>query len=273
MIITVDTGGTKTLIAGRTGNNFSHARHRFPTPKDTGQYITLLVKTIQEQFDVTAIEAITVAVPGLVKNDHVVYCPNIDPSWNNFALVSELKKSLNINVPILLQNDANMAGLGEAHALKHPPKTCLYITISTGIGLSATQHGELFSGLQLSEGGHMLLEYDGILREWESFASGRAIYETYGKYARDIHDEAVWQQIVDKISRGFLVFIPLLEPDTVIIGGSIGTYFDRYSHILKKVLDQKIPSNIPRPEIIQAKHPEEAVIYGCYHYARQQLAH
>jgi predicted NBD/HSP70 family sugar kinase len=273
MIITVDTGGTKTLIAGRTGNNFGHARHRFATPKDTNEYISLLAKTFTEQFETDNVEAIAIAVPGLIKGERVVYCPNIDPSWNNFALVASLRKKLSSSVPIFLQNDANMAGLGETHSLAHSPKTSLYVTISTGIGISATQNGRLFNGLQLSEGGHMLLEYDGILREWESFASGRAIYTTYGKYARDIHDEATWQQIVDKISRGFLVFIPLLEPDTIIIGGSIGTYFDRYGQTLKKVLDQKLPPNIPHPEIVQAKHPEEAVIYGCYHYAKQQLSH
>lgn len=272
MIITVDTGGTKTLIAGRRGTNFGHTRHRFPTPKHPSDYIQLLVRTIRTQFDISEVEALSIAVPGLVKNDHVVYCPNIDPSWNNFALVSALKKELGIQVPVFLQNDANMAGLGETHSLTRSSKTCLYVTISTGIGLSATHNGALFEGLQLSEGGHMLLEYDGILREWESFASGRAIYTTYGKYARDIHDEATWQQIVDKISRGFLVFIPLLEPDTIIIGGSIGTYFDRYSTTLIRLLDQKLPPNIPRSTITQAAHPEEAVIYGCYHYARQQLS-
>lgn len=272
MIITVDTGGTKTLVASRSAQGFGHTRYRFPTPKKTDDYIKVLSSTISEHYDLTKVQAISIAVPGLVKDEHVVFCPNIDPSWKDFALVATLRSRLSTKAPIFLQNDSNMAGLGETHALPHKPQRCVYITISTGIGLSMTQNGVLAPGLQLTEGAHMMLEYDGALRQWEHFASGRAIYETYGKYARDIKDRAVWEQIVDKLSRGFLVFVPLLEPDTIIIGGSIGTYFERYHTILDTVLDQKLVSYLPRPKIIQAKHPEEAVIYGCYHYASQQLA-
>lgn len=115
----------------------------------------------------------------------------------------------------------------------------------------------------------MLLEYDGILREWEHFASGRAIYETYGRYAHDITDKHVWQAITDKISRGFFVLLPIFQPDAVIIGGSIGSYFERFGKTLELVIDERLPAYIRRPKLIKAAHPEEAVIYGCNIYAKQ----
>jgi len=41
----------------------------------------------------------------------------------------------------------------------------------------------------------MLLEYRGKRRTWESFASGKAIYERYSMQAHDITDPAAWQSI------------------------------------------------------------------------------
>ncbi len=66
--------------------------------------------------------------------------------------------------------------------------------------------------------------------------------------------------------------LPVVMPDVVIIGGSIGTYFDRYAPYLKKYLEEQLPEEVPLPVIRQAKYPEEAVVYGCYYYGIQRLA-
>lgn len=117
----------------------------------------------------------------------------------------------------------------------------------------------------------MMIEFDGRVRSWESFASGRAIHDTYAKYAYEITNKKIWDKIAVNINRGLLSLVPSLEPDVVVIGGSIGTHFDRYNKTLMKLLDETLPVHIKRPKIVQAKHPEEAVIYGCYYYALQQI--
>jgi glucokinase len=152
------------------------------------------------------------------------------------------------------------------------PLSSLYVTISTGIGTGITTNGVIDPGLRLSEGGRMLVEFDGMVHEWDSFASGQAIHKAYGQYAKDIHSKHIWDQIADRISRGFLAAIPLLQPEVVIIGGSIGTYFDQYAPKLEAILREHLPSHIPYPQFLPAKHPEQAVIYGCYYYAIDTLA-
>lgn len=117
----------------------------------------------------------------------------------------------------------------------------------------------------------MLVEYGGGIKEWESFASGRAIVEIYGRYARDINDKPTWDEIADRISRGLLAAIPLLQTEVIIIGGSIGTYFNRYAKSLESILVKNLPPHIPCPTILEAQHPEEAVIYGCYYHAIDSL--
>ena len=272
MLIAVDTGGTKTLVTqfgtdGKIGEVI-----RFPTPSDQNEYISLLCDTIKKNYSGQVIDAIVVALPGIIKNGVAVWCNNL--GWKNFDAHRALTNALHgsIETTIFVENDANLAGLAETRALNPLPVSSLYVTISTGIGTGVITNGLIDPGLRYSEGGRSLVEFEGKVREWESFASGKSIHETYGKYARDITDPEIWREIADKISRGFLAIIPFIQPDTIIIGGSIGAYFDRFSKPLEAILQEKLPPHIPCPLLLAANHPEEAVVYGCYYYALDQLA-
>ncbi|MEP7205172.1 MAG: ROK family protein [Candidatus Saccharibacteria bacterium] len=268
MLITVDTGGTKTLVASFTQDGVVGEQIKFPTPKKSADYVALLRKTLIETYDGQPVEAIVIALPGIIRNGIAIWCNNL--KWKNFDVGLALKGVLG-DAPILVENDANLAGLAETRALHTIPSMSLYVTVSTGIGTGITTNGHIDSGLRYSEGGRALVEFDGVVREWESFASGQVIYNVYGKYARDITSKRTWNQIADRISRGFLALVPTLQPDIIIIGGSIGTYFDKYAEQLKNILKEKLPDHIPVPKIVQAQHPEQAVIYGCYYYALDTL--
>ena len=267
MLLAIDTGATKTLVSGFDRKGQPGPEHRFATPRDPDEYIAQLLEIIHEHYGINDLDAIVVAIPGVIRNNIAIWCGNLP--WKNFDIASALKTV--VSCPVWVQNDANLAGLAETRALPTQPAQSLYVTVSTGIGTGIIINGAISEALSASEGGHVMVEYDGKVRLWESFASGAAIKATYGKYARDIHDPKVWKQIADKISRGFLVLIPVLQPDVIIIGGSIGTYFSLYSSTLKRILTEHLPEHIPVPEIRQALHPEEAVIYGCYYYGTAQL--
>ena len=151
------------------------------------------------------------------------------------------------------------------------PLSSLYVTVSTGIGTGITTNGTIDSNFRLSEGGHMVVEYEGNLQMWETFASGKAIHEKFGLYAHDIEDPKIWDDIAERISRGLLIAIPFLQMDMIILGGSIGTYFKKYDKKLIQILKANLEDGTILPKIVQAKHPEQAVIYGCYYYAVDAL--
>ena len=269
MLVVVDTGGTKTLIASFDKNGVLGDQIKFPTPKDAKDYIKLLKSTLIETYDKKSVKAVIIATPGII-DDGVVIWGGGNLQWKNLNIKSELSGILN-NAPIFVENDAKLAGLAETRSLKTIPAQSLYVTISTGIGSGIITNGKINYSLRNSEAGHALIEYDGVVREWESFASGKAIYKTYGKFARDITSKRTWNQIADRISRGFLAVIPILQPDIIIIGGSMGTYFEKFGDQLTNILKEKLPEHIPCPKFIKAKHPELAVIYGCYYYAVDNL--
>jgi glucokinase len=269
MLLAVDTGGTKTLVTAFAHDGTPGEKYRFETPKDPADYLAALIELIHEHFDPKKLDAVVIASPGIVR-DNVVQWGGTNLPWTKFNIVSGLRSFL--VCPVWLENDANLAGLAETRALEEIPAQSLYVTISTGIGSGIIINGQIVPELSASEAGHALVEYDGRVRTWESFASGQAIKKTYNSYARDIHDKKVWAQIADKISRGFLTLIPTLQPDVIIIGGSIGTYFNRYDDELRRQLREHLPDHINLPKIRQAAHPEEAVLYGCYYYGRDKLA-
>ncbi len=264
----IDTGGTKTLIASFDKEGNKNVINRIPTPRNKANYINEITKIIKDSVDQDSIEAISVALPGVIKHNIAEWCPNL--KWESFDVIGALKNKFP-ETEIFIENDANLAGLGEVRSLAQMPATCLYITISTGIGSGIITDGRINPYFRLSEIGHIVVEFDGRIREWESFASGKAILEHYHKLAKDIHKKKIWTDICDRISRGLLTAIPLVQPDLVIIGGSVGIYFSRYEDALNYSVKSALPKKISMPKIVRAQHPDEAVIYGCYHHAIDKL--
>lgn len=269
MIVAVDTGGTKTLITLFSRAGVAGEMIKFPTPKDHNEYISTLKEVLVSRYGGQRVDAVAIALPATIVDGVATWFGNLE--WKNLDIAKELNGVLG-SAPIFVENDANLAGLAETRSRTPMPKSSLYVTISTGIGTGITTNGKIDPGLRLSEGGQMPVEFKAHMQTWESIASGKTIYNTYNKYARDIHDKKTWDEIADRISRGFLAAIPLLQPEIIIIGGSIGTYFKEYSQQLKSILKEQLPGHIRVPKIVSAKHPEEAVIYGCYYYAIDQLA-
>lgn len=268
MIITIDTGGTKTLISSFGHNGHMGESIKFPTPKDPQEYVKTLKETVRSRYAAADVDVIVLALPGIIRDGTAVWCNNL--GWKNFP-AKKLLHDLLPGVPFFIENDANLAGLAETRMIHPTPVSSLYVTISTGIGGGICTNGFIDPGLRQSEIGRALIEYDGKVREWETFASGHAIVKHYKKFAREITSKRTWRKISDRISRGFLAVIPILQPEVIIIGGSVGTYFERYAGYLEAILKDDLPPHIPCPRIVQAQHPEEAVVYGCYYYGRDFL--
>ncbi|TXG76035.1 ROK family protein, partial [Patescibacteria group bacterium] len=151
MLIAVDTGGTKILITSFTNDGKPGDSFRLPTPKDKDEYIGTLTEHIKEHYAKKPIDAIVVGIPGVIRNNVVIWGGSNLP-WQNFDIASKLKAAF--SCPVWIENDANLAGLSEARTLRNTPTSCLYVTISTGIGTGIILDGHIAQGLSASEGGH-----------------------------------------------------------------------------------------------------------------------
>lgn len=272
MILAIDIGGTKTLVALFDEHGSIVQQQRFPTAKDYESFCTELIATIRKDFWRTSIRHIAVAAPGTVDYTQRIITRFGNLPWRDIDIATRLEKAF--KVPVELENDANAGALAAVAALATIPPLAVYVTIGTGIGTSVVFNGKLHPIFAHSEGGHMVLHHKGFQQIWESFAAGSAIRSEYGTYAYEITDAAAWQHIAENIGEGLLAIIPMIQPQIVLIGGGIGTHFDKYEKMLKEYLLSLLPSMIPMPEIQKASNPEEAVIYGCYQLAIQpSVAH
>lgn len=264
MIIAVDIGSQTLIIASLDKTGAITKQMEFLTPVLANDCLGLIQATIAKNFTDKKPSAIVIGVPGVVRHHIVEWCSNLGDDWIGFDFRPELEKIF--KVPVLVENDANLGGLAEAVNITPTPKSLIYLSIGAGIGSGCVIDGKLPSALLDSEAGMMMLEYDGVVQTWENFASGKAISEAYNQLAKNIKNPAIWDAIADRISRGLLMLIPILQPRYIVIGGSIGSVFSQYQQTLNDLIDERLPVNLRRPQILPAKDPKLSVIYGCYQY-------
>ena len=271
MYLGVDIGGSKTLVAVFDVNGVITEQSKFPTPQEYPDFLKALEQALAS-LQTQEFQAATVAVPGQLDREHGVVLRLGNLPWQHEAIQADCERVT--NCPVLIENDAKLAGLSEA-MLHKDAETVLYVTVSTGIGTSVVYQQHLDRATQDSEGGHIMLPFHGKLTKWESFASGKAIYEHFGKKASDIpaSDTRTWRYIAHNLALGLYELIAILEPNLVVIGGSIGTYFDRYGDILNELVQQFATPLVSMPRIVGAERAEEAVVYGCYDLIMQELPH
>lgn len=129
------------------------------------------------------IEGVAVAAPGFIDfhTGIVISAANV-PGWRDLPLKENLEKEL--NVPVVVNNDARMAAYGEwkcgaGRGFSH----MIYLTVSTGIGGGVIIENQLLNGARglSTELGHLTLDPDGPIcscgqkGHLEAFASGQGI--------------------------------------------------------------------------------------------------
>jgi len=265
MYVGIDIGGTKTLIAALTNEGEIHESVKFPTPPDYDEFVNELRDNVAK-LTTKDFRAGAVAAPGFIDRKKGVFERGGNLTWRNVPLQHDVEHIT--HCPMLVENDANLAGLSEAMLLKDKHARVLYITISTGIGGGFIVNQQIDPTMADIEPGQMMLQRGDKIVKWESFASGKAIYERYNQKASDIVDPAIWQAVVKNLTVGFIDLLAITQPDIIVVGGGVGHYLDKYHDMLVAELHKYATPMVPVPPIIKAQRPEEAVVYGCYDLAR-----
>lgn len=270
MYLGIDVGGTKTLVGSLTNEGVITHWHKFPTPEKYADFLPTL-KEVLHSFEAKDFKAIGIAAPGMIDREHGVLKAGGNLKWRNVHLQTDLARMM--HTPVLLENDANAGTVSEAMLLKHDYETVLYIAIGTGIGSGATINCKLTKAFEDMEAGQMLIEHNDKLVKWESFASGKAIFDRFGKKASEIDDAKTWKIISHDLARGLIDLIAVVQPDVIVIGGGIGTHLPKYKKYLLAELKKFETPLTKIPPIRQAQRPEEAVVYGCYDLVKEKYGH
>jgi predicted NBD/HSP70 family sugar kinase len=272
MYVGIDIGGTKTLLAKLSDDGKIIDSRHFPTNRDYRQFLRELDENLR-QLQLDGSFHCCAGIPGLLdRQDGTIQALGNLP-WHDEPIRDDISKLIG-GKPVIIENDARLAGLSEARLVKDKYNDILFVTISTGIGGAFIHDGKIVTALQDTEMGKMPLLHNGEFVHWEEFASGRGVVKRFNKQAHEITDPAVWHMVGENIAYGLGAVCSVLQPQVIILGGSVGAYADKYSPVILDFLAKHLHPVVRQPKaILAAKRPKEAVIYGCYDLAKQTYGH
>jgi len=269
----IDIGGTKTLVAKLSDKGEIVDSRHFPTDHDYQQFLKHLDENLRQLELHSENLRCCVGVPGLLDRDKGTVHALGNLPWHDKPIRHDISKLLN-GAPVIIENDSRLAGLSEARLLGNKYKDILFLTISTGIGGAFIQNGRIVQALQDTEMGKMPLLHDGEYIQWEEFAGGRGVVKRFNQRADDITDPASWRFIGQNIAYGLGIICSVIQPEVIILGGSVGVHAGKFSGTILEFLEQHLHPVVRRPAaILPAQRASEAVIYGCYDLAKQVHSH
>jgi predicted NBD/HSP70 family sugar kinase len=268
MYLGIDIGATKTLFAVFDTAGKLVFEHKIKTPQDYEQFKVEVKTALATELAQYQFSHCCCAVPGWIDfKTGVALAFGVLP-WQNAPIKSDMETLLP-SAQILIHNDAKLAGLSEALILHDMYKKIMYLTISTGIGGGVIINDIIDPTFSNFEPGQMQFEYKGKTMQWEDIASGRTLKERYGKLASEIEDETIWKDFAGLVAMGLEELLATIQPDVVIFGGGVGAHFEKFKDFLEEDLNAINNPLVPVPPLVKAHRPEEAVIYGCYDYIKQ----
>ncbi len=259
IVLAADVGGTQMRAALVDADGAVLVRCAVATPTDTDVPAALidLVGSVRNNTAHGTPSHGVVGLPGAVdyKAGQLLWAPHLHADWP--GMLSNDRLTARLDLPVFVANDADLAAVGEAvfGAGAHGVDVA-YLTISTGIGAGVVHAGRLEHGRRsLAELGHTVIDWRawqrGLPSTLEELGSGSGI----GRLAReaglgplDATDVAtaagrgdasavgIWRDAISACAIGVANLVMSYSPDTVVVGGGLGTRREFFDSLRAQVL-------------------------------------
>ena len=243
-ILGADIGGTsiKIGISDEHGNLVSFREYPSESKKGGKHLVNRLIQYISEN---PGYEAIGISTAGQVdvQDGSIIYANDNIPHYTGTKLKAILENEF--HVPVLVENDANAAAIGEGNfGAGKPYDDFLCLTYGTGIGGAIVLNSQIYRGYNgiAAEFGHMITHPLGnqcncgkhgcyetyasttvLVRKAadidKEFTNGRIIFEAISQGDRRL--EEVLDGWVTEVAYGLVSLIHLFNPPAIIIGGGV----------------------------------------------------
>ena len=221
-----------------------------------------LIDNIKRHIQKYHIELIGISSAGIIKDGVILFAGNL--GFENYKIIENLKEKLNIDIKIVIENDAKCAAIAEKEygSLKKA-SNAIFLTLGTGIGGAIISNNEIMKSedIHYFEFGHIQLKQEGIKCNcgkngcFERYASMKILKNTLreklqlnqhtsGKELINIIKENpkdkvildIINQHIDNLSEGISILVDRFKIYNISIGGS----FVYYKDILLKKLEDKL---------------------------------
>ncbi len=195
LTLCIDIGGTglKALVIDNAGHAVTErVRVETPRPATTDAILRALLQLVAP---IGAFDRISVGFPGVVHNGVTKTAPNLDVSWQGFALGDELQELL--GKPTRVLNDAGVQGFGviEGQGLE------MVLTLGTGMGCALFIDGRYVPNLELAH---------------HPFRKGKTYEEFLGAKALEKVGKKEWNK---RLKKALDQIDPIWNPRLIYLGG------------------------------------------------------
>ncbi len=276
--VVFDVGGTKIRVAVSDDGKTITQKISFNTPTNYQAGLKKMSEGIAELAAGKKIKAIAGGIRGLLmENKTGIANDAVLGSWAGKPLTKDL--TAQFGVPVYLENDTALAGLGEAvFGAGKGLDIVAYHTISTGVGGVKIEQGKLDIATVGFEPGHQLLDIDRtILGEdvtptLENLVSGTAVESRLGVKPYEIpQSDALWDELAEYLAQGLRNTILYWSPEVIILGGSMMVGDPKIPiEATRKYTVEALDGFVACPFITTATLKDDAGLYGALVYAKQQ---
>ena len=267
-------GGTRLRVARVEVDGAVLDKQVIPTPPDDPRALTRLLQ--RALIGGTDFAGVVVGVPGPIdySGGEPLRLPNL-PGWEGHVSASRLSEELDIAV--LLANDADLAALGEhRYGAGRGSRDMVYLTASTGVGAGVIIDGKLLHGrLSLAEIGHTIIDRStGDTVEY--LGSGTALARLAGEDPGSVASRAaagepdaarLFAGVAADFAIGVFNMVHLFTPDTVVIGGGMSQAGELLLGPVREALercDDGCPAS--RVKVVRAQGGDDVGLRGAAAY-------
>jgi glucokinase len=179
-----------------------------------------------------------------------------------------------VGCDVLVDNDADVAGLGEALLGAGRGKQFIAgFTLGTGTGIGHFQikDGRIYHGCLDVEAGHQILDPNGPecgcgqYGCLEAFASAIAIKKRYGVPPHELNDPKAWEEIAFRLEQEVVNTVVFVCPDVLILTGGMLARGEMLLTPLRRFYEEmlKVYPSRYRPPILVGKLGDKAGVVGA----------
>jgi len=217
------------------------------------------------------IRGISVGVPGVTdhKAGKVLFAPSLN--WKDFPLKERLKRDF--DMPVIVENDVNMAALGEMwFGSGKTLSNLVLIALGTGVGAGVIVDGCIYRGLNESAGelGYMIFEKEELDQEYPKFGpleyaiagtglgiqakealkgvyseeeltkiTAKNLFEAYNR--GEEWTVNIISDFVDKLAMTIIAVSSFVDPETIVLSGGVMDSAKVFLPQLKELIKDKVP--------------------------------
>ncbi len=252
-ILGIDLGGTNIRAGIVKDDGKILERHEEKINRNSSHRIIEQICDLIEEFNLTDIIGIGIAIPGVVKPSGNVWAPNL-PGWKDFPLSKILYQHFP-SIPVFIESDRNAMLVGEKWlGIAKGYKDVVFLIIGTGIGAGLMIDGKVYSGSEGIAGSVGWLVTDRNYRQeygeigcFEYRAAGPSIFRELNLDPLLISSRAengdplvlkTIEKVAEEIGIGIADIVSILNPEIVVVGGGVANLWKFLEPQVKKALEK-----------------------------------